>query len=195
MKLPPIQLYVWLSHAEFRSGHEAVHRGNLFHEYEPVHRQEPMRDTAWEVIETANVHNNTRIRCPPPIKEQVVFDHSVYGDSVHWGYDTDTNVLVVSAVKLDHDRYSSAETSRLHERQNTITPPSELLDTLEENLRHTGGFFDVGSTVVYLATGIMSETEPYAYYLMRAARLFEMLDEDGTDESSLVRVLSKKTPY
>jgi len=137
----------------------------------------------WDTIEAAKIHNNRRIRVPPEIGEQIIFEHSIYGDSVHWSRYTEANMMVISHSEPPDDRYSSAGTSQIHKRQNTVTPPKELLTALEDKLPTPAGFFEPGEKVVYLATEKMTESEPYAYYFMRESRLFELIDENTTDDS------------
>jgi len=152
----------------------------------------------WAVIKTVKVHGNRRIRVSPAIKQYVVFDHKLYGDSVHWNLDSEAHAILMAAAELTDERYPSAGSTQLHEQQNTVTPPKELIDAIGADADDIGADeparFEKGSTAVYLAHEGMVDEEPITFYLLGASRVFDMFDENPADSESIGELLKSADP-
>lgn len=190
MKLPLFQLYALLLHGE------SLHGPNLFYRIEPFRMCESVMDNEWSAVATAKVHNNRRLRLPPMVREDVVTEDRFKGDVVHWNHDARAHVILLSERDLESDRYESPGSTQVHEHQNTVTPPKELVYVVAENFEryNADDLFGKGCTVVYLANSDMVDEEPSCYYLLSTARFFALVDENTDTEDAVGPLLRSATP-
>jgi hypothetical protein len=151
-------------------------------------------DNEWGSIDTAKVHNNRRVRVPPAIRKKVVEVDRYKGQVVSWNHDTHADVMMISRDEIEGERYASPGSSQIHENQNTVTPPKELVDEIAQEFERfePDDLFGSGKTVVYFATTGMTEY-PASYYLMSMPRFFGMVDANSEEEGSLVQLLKSPT--
>ncbi|WP_049996363.1 hypothetical protein [Halococcus sediminicola] len=151
----------------------------------------------WAIIQSANIHGSgksRKIRVPSELKDRVFYTHRVKskGECVEWHLDEYANVAVVAPVELENDRYISFGETTLHDHSNSITPPKKLLDSICEVLpdfRGADQLFPSGGTALYIAPHQMIYEVPYASYVLSSRRLFQMIDEDSTQEFSLSQLM------
>jgi hypothetical protein len=150
-----------------------------------------MREAEWAYIETAQIYNNRRTRLPPQIGKHVIIDDRYMGEVVNWNHDTEADVMLVSKFELEAERYDSAGNSKVHDHQNTVTPPKGLIDDIFEDIARydVGEVFGRGKKMVYLATDEMVSEEPHSYYLVSSPRFFELLDENSEKDDSRAQLL------
>lgn len=151
---------------------------------------------SWSTIEIARVHQNRRMRLPPAVGEDVVVEDRYKGNVVTWNHDTHADVILVSAVELEDERYDSAGTTVLHERQNTVTPPKALIDEIGKEVEwiDPDEVIEKGKKMVYLANSNMMGSDPVSYYVLSGERFFRALDDIQDDSSSLGAELKNADP-
>jgi len=117
-----------------------------------------------KVIRSSEIRTQGRLPIPDWIRENIIYHHPAFGDSIEWHYDNDLEVGVAASERLD-DYTHLMRTEVINEGSN-IAPPKILVDNLD-------GFIEGEKAVIYYS----EEFKGNQVYFFPEKRLFEEIDE------------------
>jgi len=118
------------------------------------------------VIRTSKIGSENRLSIPDWIKDNIVYDHPLFGACIEWHFDNDTQIGVAACERLD-DFTHLRRTEVINDGSN-IRPPQILVDNIES-------FTEDEKVAIYYSEHI---NENMIYFLTEQ-KLFEEIKSNG----------------
>lgn len=81
------------------------------------------------VIRTSKIGSENRLSIPDWIRDNLIYEHPLFGDSIEWYYDNVREVGVAASEKLDN--FTHIRRTSVINGGSNIRPPQVLVDNLE----------------------------------------------------------------
>jgi len=119
-----------------------------------------------EVIRSSEIRTQGRLPIPDWIKENIIYSHPAFGDSVEWHYDNDMEVGVAASERLDD--YTHLKRTEVINNGSSIRPPQILVDNLD-------GFIEGEKAVIYYSEDFKGNH----VYFFSEGRFFDEIESSG----------------
>jgi hypothetical protein len=118
------------------------------------------------VIRTSEIGSENRLSIPDWIRENIIYEHPLFGESIEWHYDNEIGVGVAASERLDNITHLK-RTKVINEGSN-IRPPQILVDNLE-------GFTEHEKIALYYS----EDHQRKSVYFFTEEKFFEKIDLVG----------------
>jgi hypothetical protein len=81
------------------------------------------------VLRTSKIGSKNRLSIPDWIRENIIYDHPLFGESIEWYYDNIYEVGVAASERLDN--FTHIRRTSVINGGSNIRPPQALVDNLE----------------------------------------------------------------
>jgi len=122
----------------------------------------------WTFIDATRVGSRNRFNPPSKVRDLVVFDHALRGNSVRWYYDEEKGLAVISGD--DGLDFVNCGMSSL-DQNNTVTSYSGIVDAAFPNLAK-------GDSLVFLGHEGSVQKEGYLY-MLHEQQMYDLIPDES----------------
>lgn len=126
----------------------------------------------WEFVDVCETTTRNRLTPPSRVRELVVTESELYDERVHWYYDTEVDLAVISN-RSEQDLVSFGY-SELADKNKSVTPDEGLIDTAFDSVI---GKIEPDTTFVFIGKNGVLNQDNCNLYLIHEEQFYNLFPD------------------